>query len=176
MKSRSPMLIALALAACAPSSPEREAPATDIDPFAPTEEQRVEILETVQAVFDAIESRDGSSLDEIFVPGARMGSVRPSDGGGTTVRESTVEEFAASITGTEAEMVERIWEAEVRLSGSLASVWAPYDFYLDGAFSHCGVDTVHLTRGEDGWRIVALTWSALQPPDCALHPEGPPGG
>ena len=60
------------------------------------------------------------------------------------------------------------------VNGSLATIWTPYDFYVGETFSHCGVDAANLMSGPDGWRIVALSWTRLQPPECDLHPDGPP--
>ena len=49
-----------------------------------------------------------------------------------------------------------------------------YDFYVGPDFSHCGVDVATMMQTEAGWKIVALSWTRLQPPACALHPDGPP--
>jgi len=37
--------------------------------------------------------------------------------------------------------------------GAIASVWAPYDFYLNGSFSHCGVDLFYLVKTDNKWEI-----------------------
>ena len=72
------------------------------------------------------------------------------------------------------DLEERGFNPVVMVAGPIAMVWYPYDFYLDGEWSHCGVDIFNLVRTNDGWRIASMTWSAEQPPDCAAHPEGPP--
>jgi hypothetical protein len=53
-------------------------------------------------------------------------------------------------------------------------VWYPYDLYIDGKWSHCGVDAFTLIRTEGKWRIAVMSWSAEQPPACEKHPDGPP--
>jgi len=72
-------------------------------------------------------------------------------------------------------VVERGFRPEVRISGTLATVWLPYDFYLDGKWSHCGVDQFTLVRTAAGWRIATMSWTIEQPPACEPHPDGPPG-
>jgi hypothetical protein len=96
--------------------------------------------------------------------------------GATSFGSSTLEQLAARIQSSEVPLIERMWEPMVAISGSLASVWTPYDFYAGASFSHCGVDTATLLKGEDGWKVVSLSWTRLQPPTCALHPVGPPDG
>jgi hypothetical protein len=51
---------------------------------------------------------------------------------------------------------ERTHDEEVRVDGTLAQVWAPYEFYAGPKFSHCGVDAFMLAKTAQGWRIVSL--------------------
>lgn len=76
---------------------------------------------------------------------------------------------------TQDDWIERGYDPEVRVGGHLAQVWLPYDFYVDGEWSHCGVDAFILLRTSEGWRIAAIAWSIQQPPECRPHPEGSPG-
>jgi len=77
-------------------------------------------------------------------------------------------------TTARAAYTERGFQGEVRISGPIAMVWLPYDFYLDGKWSHCGVDVFTLVKSEAGWRIATMGWSVDQPPSCQRHPAGPP--
>jgi len=36
---------------------------------------------------------------------------------------------------------------------SLASVWTPYKFYLNGKVSHCGTNSFQLVKTPEGWKI-----------------------
>ena len=48
---------------------------------------------------------------------------------------------------------ERITFDVVKVDGSLAIAWTPYNFYYKGQFSHCGVNSFQLVRFSDGWKI-----------------------
>lgn len=74
----------------------------------------------------------------------------------------------------EVDLVERGWDPTVLVSGTIAVVWYPYDIYVDGAWSHCGIDIFNMIRTNDGWRIAVLQYNVQQPPDCEAHPGGPP--
>ena len=76
----------------------------------------------------------------------------------------------------EVELVERGWDPTVLVSGTIAVVWYPYDIYIGGAWSHCGIDIFNMIRTNDGWRIAALQYNVQQPPECKPHPDGPPPG
>jgi hypothetical protein len=77
---------------------------------------------------------------------------------------------------TTARFTERGYHPTALVSGPVAMVWLPYDFYQDGKWSHCGVDVFTLLKTDGGWRIATLVWSVDQPPACAPHPDGPPAG
>lgn len=90
------------------------------------------------------------------------------------IRFSTRAGQRAASTG--ARLTERGFRPEVRISGPLAMVWLPYDFYVDNKWSHCGVDAFTLLKTTKGWRIATVVWSVEQPPACQRHPDGPPPG
>jgi len=45
----------------------------------------------------------------------------------------------------------------VRVDDTVASVWAPYTFYVNGRLSHCGVNSIELLRGAEGWKITQIS-------------------
>ena len=140
----------------------------------PADADRDAILATVQALFDALRERDGSVLREIVHPTVVMHSVEGSGDGERSISTSTVDDLIARVEGSEQVLTERMWDPEVRISGDLAMVWTPYDFYVGDTLSHCGADAFVLTRTGDAWQITGLSWTRLQPPTCELHPDGPP--
>lgn len=170
----------LALAACtgadsgAPATEAAE-PAVSAVAHAPTAAQRAEVLAAVQLLFDALETGDEALLRSIVDPSVVMHFSETSDGV-TTFGSATLDGLATRITSSDVPLIERMWDPVVNVNGPLATVWTPYDFYAGETFSHCGVDAANLLNTEDGWKIVALSWTRLQPPACSLHPGGPPTG
>ena len=167
----------LAVPGCAPSDDE----ATDAStpPSArhiPTDADREAVLATVQSIFDALASGDGEVLRRVMHPQVLMHSVERSADGARTISTSTLEELVARVEGSDAVLTERMFDPEVRISGDLAMVWTPYDFYVGDQLSHCGADGLLLARNPETetWQIVSLSWTRQQPPDCELHPDGPP--
>ena len=197
MKNRALLLAALgvlSISVCTPSEDDRsstpappESAAAEAAPSAvrhmPTDSEREAVLATVQAIFDALAEGDGATLRRVMHPQVLMHSVERSADGTRTVSTSTLEELIVRVEGSEAVLTERMFDPEVRISGDLAMVWTPYDFYVGDQLSHCGADALILARdagteardAETGaWQIVSLSWTRLQPPECELHPDGPP--
>jgi len=66
---------------------------------------------------------------------------------------------------------ERGFDARAMVDGPVAMVWLPYDFHVNGQWSHCGVDIFTLIQTAAGWRVVNLTYSVSQPPACRKSGE-----
>lgn len=186
-------LTALVLAACGPSGGEgggtpadgamtsaAEGGATAADAVTsadhmPSDADRTAILATVQALFDALGERDTDLLRDVLHPDILMHSVEHSADGARSASTSTLEGMVARLEADGPRMTERMWDPEVRISGDLAMVWTPYDFYVGEDLSHCGADAFILMRDGGEWQVTSLSWTRLQPPECELHPDGPPG-
>jgi hypothetical protein len=163
---RTPLVLA-ALAAATLAVPTRAAAQ---DERAAAQDERAAVLATVQRVFDGMQRRDTALLRSAFLPGARLYGMRTRRDGQAVVQQITEQQFAESVArDTRGEWLERAFVPEVRIEGTLATVWAWYDFHLGGEFSHCGVDAVQLLKTADGWRIVTLS-DTFQRTECPERP------
>ena len=123
---------------------------------APADER--DVLAIVQRLFDAMRTRDTAAMRSLFAPGARLVGMRTRQSGEVVMQELTADQFAAFVArDTRAPWIERPWNPEVRVRGTLATVWAAYDFHFGTQFSHCGVDAVQLLKTPNrGWQIVSI--------------------
>lgn len=121
----------------------------------------------------AITRGDFVAFTDLMIPEAVLFPTNTRDG---VSRYSVRTREAQRTAPVRRSVTERGWSAEARVNGAVAMVWYPYDLYVDGAWSHCGVDIFTMVRQEGRWRISAMTWSAEQPPVCQKHPKGPPPG
>ena len=119
----------------------------------------------------AITQGDMAALTDLMLPEAVMFPTTTRDGVTRYRLRTRAEQRAAPVTRR---VTERGFRPEARVNGPVATVWYPYDLYVDGQWSHCGVDVFTLIRTDGQWRIATMSWSAVQPPACEKHPDGPP--
>jgi hypothetical protein len=158
------LALAASLAGCAPAM----AP-----PSGTTTGEEAAVLGAVQHLFDIMATNDTVAARRLLVPDGRFFAVEPGPAGEGIVRVMSHEAFIAALGEAWERWLERMWEPEVRVHGPIAMVWTPYDFYRDGAFSHCGVDAVTLVRQEGEWRISGITYT-VEREGCPPSPLGPP--
>jgi len=107
----------------------------------------------------------------VFEPGARLVGIRTRASGEQYIQTLTVNDFVSFVgRDTRAPWTERAWNPEVRINGTLATVWAEYDFHFGQTFSHCGIDAVQLLKLPIGWKIVSIA-DTYTKEGCTSHPR-----
>lgn len=51
---------------------------------------------------------------------------------------------------------EQLLDYKIEVDHTLANVWTPYRFSVNGKFSHCGANNFTLIATEEGWKIIYL--------------------
>ena len=147
-------------------------------PAAPHPEEAA-ILAVVDRFMIAISINDSAALADVRI-----------EGGSTIVSRANAADPAAPLvtrrvftpsTGSKpTNNRERYWDPVVHVRGSIAVVWTPYEFWVDGKTSHCGIDVFDMMKEKGVWRIANAMWTvepdacpALRPADSSkLRPRG----
>jgi len=108
----------------------------------------------VNLLFTGMKSSDGAMITRSFTDSAILQTITTPQG---AVRNEKVGDFATAVGKmTPGDADERIQFDVVRVDGPLAIVWAPYEFYYKGKYSHKGVDSFQLLRVNGVWKIQYL--------------------
>ncbi|HAK12434.1 MAG TPA: hypothetical protein DIW54_09685 [Chitinophagaceae bacterium] len=115
------------------------------------------VKQVVNQLFTAMKTADAQLLQACFADSAVLQTIATNKEGKTIVRNESVAAFAASISKAPVGALdERIEFDMVKTDAALAIVWTPYQFYLNGNFSHCGVNSFQLVRFNGQWKIQYL--------------------
>lgn len=115
-----------------------------------------EVVAAAESLFVAMLAPDTTALRRLLHPRALIVSVAD---GGQGARVRTVDEWISGASQNPEALMERIWDPEVRIDGDMATLWAPYDFYLGRRLSHCGMDAFQFVREGGVWKLVAVTFT-----------------
>jgi hypothetical protein len=128
------------------------------------------VLAAMDQYMHAISNDDPAARAAMQMPDGMIFAWRPSQNGGFEVRSRSY----ARATGTsQEELLERYWSPTVLVRGGIAMVWAPYEFWVDGQTSHCGVDVFTFVRADGVWRVAGSMYT-VEPDACAeLRPADP---
>ena len=112
---------------------------------------------TVNTLFTAMKNADATLLRSVFSDRALLQTISRDKEGKTVVRTESAADFATLVGTLKKDSAdERISFETVKIDGTLAIVWTPYNFYYNGKFSHCGVNSFQLVRFDGSWKIQYL--------------------
>ena len=115
-----------------------------------------EIQSVVYELFELMRASDGEGIRSIITEEATLHTVRV-DGENAFLHETTFDNFIDSVSGADpGTLDEKLTSIQVHSDEYLATSWMEYRFYVAGEFSHCGVNTMNLIRGKDGWKIFSI--------------------
>lgn len=133
-------------------------------------DEKEAVLAVVHQFFEAMANRDAAAFERTLVPEGRFFSFRSIDGK-TVMRTRLNQDDIAALPAGKQAWRERIWNPEVRVHGSIANVWTPYDFWIDGKFSHCGIDSFSMIKVDGQWKIAGGMYTVET--ECKPSPLGP---
>lgn len=111
---------------------------------------------------------------------AEDGTWRQAEGGGMEVVARSNSDWIDPSQKRDGRVLrERYWSPTVMIRGGIAVVWAPYEFWVNGETTHCGVDVFDFVKVDGTWRVSNSMWTVepeacteLRPADAAsLRPE-----
>jgi len=167
-------LVVLAVGCGGPENPG-DAPEDRIHPTSSEPSLReAEVIAVAEAFVRAISDRDGATMKALSLPGGSVHAVDLADDGSLrSIRSRSLEDDAGTIPEVPEPLLERMWDPIAMVHGPLAMVWTPYDFWVAGEWSHCGIDVFTLVETEDGWKVSSISYTT-EVSGCPESPLPPP--
>lgn len=126
---------------------------------ASAQSEKTAIEGVIQRFFAGMHASDSLVIRQVTFPETSLQSILlPEDGNAqvrTTPFDAFVKQIGTPVAGRKIE--ERISSYAIQVDGPLATAWTPYTFWVNDAFSHCGVNTFTLVKSSAGWKILSIT-------------------
>ena len=132
--------------------------------------ERQAVLAVVQEFFDTMATQDVEGARQVLIPEGRFHSVREQESK-HVIQTFTNSQYLQELPKRKEHYRERMWNPEVRIRGFVATVWTPYDFWVDGKLSHCGLDSFNLIKANGKWKISGGVYTVER--NCKPSPLGP---
>lgn len=119
--------------------------------------QKAEVENSIKTLFEGFHAKDTAKIKTVCHDKMILQSI--SEGSkGTRFSVETPSEFYKSIATFPAHLKyeEKILSYNVQIDGKMAHAWTPYEFYINGALSHIGVNAFSLFNDNGKWKIVHL--------------------
>lgn len=121
------------------------------------------IQKTIQTFFNAIERQDTTLFKSTLkLDGQVWVQNRTKEPIQITTR--FLKEDIHHLQG-EHQYLEKALHYDIKVHKGMAMAWVAYEFWRNGAFSHCGIDAFTLMKVNKEWKIVSLSYS-VETSDC----------
>jgi len=112
----------------------------------------------IEEFFQAFHAQDATKLREKASSDIRMQTIGKSSEGHDSVVNVPYERFVNAIVSIpdSVQFQERLLSISVKVDGSLAQAWTPYEFWINGNLSHCGVNSFQLIKEQEEWKILYI--------------------
>ncbi len=136
-------------------------------------EPREAVIDVIKQLFDGMSDGDTVKVRNSFTRDARLTTITTDkEGKSTMLSAANIHDFVKAVIQKQPERVkEQLWNYEVQIDGSLATVWSDYTFYVGTRVSHCGVDAFQLFKADKTWKIFHIT-DTRRKDDCRANEIG----
>ncbi|MFD1604957.1 nuclear transport factor 2 family protein [Flavobacterium artemisiae] len=120
--------------------------------------QKQEVQKTIELFFEGFHQKDSIKIKSVCSDKIILQSISENAVKGNKLNNENSAEFYKSIASipSTVKFQEKILNYNIQIDGSMARVWAPYEFYLNEKLSHSGVNTFTLFKEKDSWKIIYL--------------------
>jgi hypothetical protein len=151
------------LLACAISMGANAAPAN-------TQTDTVDVQHVMDAFHEAVVTHDGDRLARLFLPQGSLwlnvlsdqayAQARAKSPAALKIRVGSYADFAKTVSTSTASFNPKHANIKLSSDGTVASVYFDFVFLIDGKEQNRGSETWQLVKGDDGWRIAAISYSS----------------
>ena len=116
------------------------------------------VKQAVVTFFDAFHAQDSVQLKAMMSNDMVLQTIGKNKEGETIVVQEDYHRFLQSIASIPptTKFEERLNSFDIKVDGPMANAWVGYEFYVNGNFSHCGVNSFQLFKEKERWKIIYL--------------------
>ena len=118
----------------------------------------IEVRKAVETFFMGFHQQDSTIIKQVVSKDLILQSIGKDKDGNTFVRNEDFNQFLISIVSIpkDQKFEEKLLSFNIQIDGNMANVWTPYEFWFNGEFSHCGVNSFQLVQLDNVWKIIYL--------------------
>ncbi len=116
------------------------------------------IRKTIETLFEGLHNGDSTLISKTLHSTIKIQTTFTNKKGIKNLITTTKNKFLTGVANKKPGDIyfEKLLSWDVKIDGNLASVWTPYEFYLNGKFSHCGANSFQLFNNNGTWEIIYL--------------------
>lgn len=122
------------------------------------ESEEIKVQQTIEAFFNGFHAQDSVLIRKTVSSEIITQTVGTTRDDKEVLRTEDFGKFVNAIVSIPDSIgfQEKILSFNIQVDGAMANAWTPYEFWYNGAFSHCGVNSFQLFKDNGDWKIIYL--------------------
>ena len=118
----------------------------------------LEVKQTIDTFFEGFHKGDTALMKSVMMDKVFMQTAFRNKEGNDILVTDEPEKLINAIADRpdDQKWDERLLDYSIQVDGNMANAWTPYEFWFNGQFSHCGVNSFQLFNDNGTWKIIYL--------------------
>ncbi|MEC3966572.1 nuclear transport factor 2 family protein [Flagellimonas halotolerans] len=116
------------------------------------------VKQVIETFFDGFHKQDSTIIKSTVADEIVLQTTGRSHEGKTLFKTEEFSKFLKSIAGIPetTKFEEKLTSFSIQVDRTMANAWVGYEFWLNGKFSHCGINSFQLINFDGEWKIIYL--------------------
>jgi len=121
-------------------------------------DEKMAVQKTIEDFFEGFHAQDSMKIKATVSEGIVMQRIQEKEDGTAELRTDDFHKFLKGIVGIpkDRKFEEKITSYDIKIDGAMANAWTGFEFWMDGALHHCGVNSFQLYNDGTSWKIFYL--------------------
>ncbi|WP_374504854.1 nuclear transport factor 2 family protein [Flavobacterium sp.] len=119
--------------------------------------QNQEVKNVIETFFQGFHAKDSIVMKSVCSDKLILQSIISNVKGNKLINENSKDFYRSIATIPVATLFEeKLLDYTIQVDGAMAHVWTPYEFFINGKFSHRGVNAFTMYKENENWKIVYI--------------------
>jgi len=121
-------------------------------------QDKTEVKQVIETFFEGFHKQEVKLIQSVLADDIVIQTTSRDKDGKTLFRSETVNELITAITSIPDSIVfkEKLNSWSIQVDRTMANAWIGYEFWINGNFSHCGINSFQLVNFDGEWKIIYL--------------------
>jgi len=122
------------------------------------EDEKAAVKKVVETFFEGFHKQDSVLMKSVLADDVVLQTTGRNKEGKTLFSNEKIEKLITSITSIpdSVSFEEKLISWSIQVDRTMANAWVGYEFWINGNFSHCGINSFQMVNFDGDWKIVYL--------------------
>ena len=120
--------------------------------------EKEKVKNVIETFFNGFHAQDSVLMKSVLASEVVLQTTGRNTQGKTLFKTEKIEKLINSITSIPDSVAfeEKLTSWSIQVDRTMANAWVGYEFWLNGQFSHCGINSFQLIDFDGEWKIIYL--------------------